>query len=33
MVTLTKSRREDQIESEIAAVDVEFHEMYGPESG
>ncbi|MFJ5090014.1 hypothetical protein [Streptomyces sp. NPDC088674] len=33
MVTLTKPRREDRIECEIAAVDQEFHELYaGPES-
>lgn len=31
MVTLTKPRHEDQVEAEIAAVDQEFHDLYGPE--
>lgn len=31
MVTLIKPRREDQVEAELAAVDLEFREMYGPE--
>ncbi|WP_435246398.1 hypothetical protein [Streptomyces sp. NRRL F-5630] len=31
MVTLTKPRHEDQVECELAAVDQEFHDLYGPE--
>ncbi|WP_432091083.1 hypothetical protein [Streptomyces sp. NRRL F-5630] len=31
MDPLTKLRHEDQVECELAAVDQEFHDLYGPE--